>query len=106
MRDQMTSNREAELQVPTVIGSGDWLGGWLTTDIKSMTNKHRIIKLGRANASRAGLDAALRWIEECRRLGWPESQFDDLESLWWEHHDKDGNLNPPNDKLSDRASKT
>ena len=67
---------------------------------------HKPIKLGRANASRAGLDAALRWIEECRRLGWPESQFDDLESLWWEHHDKDGNLNPPNDKLSDRASKT
>jgi hypothetical protein len=26
MRDQTTSNREAELTAPTRIGSGDWLG--------------------------------------------------------------------------------
>ena len=26
MRDQTTSNREAELTAPTAVGSGDWLG--------------------------------------------------------------------------------
>ena len=58
--------------------------------------RDEVIKNGRANASRAGLDAALRWIDECRKLGWLESQLDDLEALWWKHHDKDVNLNPPN----------
>ena len=36
MRDQTTSNREAELPAPTRIGSGDWLGITLNININKI----------------------------------------------------------------------
>ena len=38
-------------------------------------------------ASRTALARCLRWIEECRELGWNESQMDEIENLWWKYHD-------------------
>lgn len=32
------------------------------------------------------------WLKTCLDLGWPKSALDDLERLWWKHHDERGRL--------------
>lgn len=32
------------------------------------------------------------WLALCVRVGWDKSKLDALERLWWEHHDRNGNL--------------
>lgn len=32
------------------------------------------------------------WLTWCIEHGWHRSTLDDLEQLWWEYHDEDGNL--------------
>lgn len=34
------------------------------------------------------------WLSECLRLGWPKDSLDQLQALWWEHHDEQGKLFP------------
>lgn len=36
--------------------------------------------------------ACAEWLQCCLRIGWPKSLLDDLEQLWWQYHDKYGNL--------------
>lgn len=38
------------------------------------------------------LEMCAKWLSECLRLGWPKSALDDLEKLWWKHHDRYGRL--------------
>ena len=33
-----------------------------------------------------------KWLQWCLRIGWPKSALDDLEKLWWKHHDRFGEL--------------
>ena len=32
------------------------------------------------------------WLANCLRLGWARTDLDWLESVWWEHHDHEGQL--------------
>lgn len=32
------------------------------------------------------------WLAYCLRIGWPKSDLDFLESLWWQYHDDNGRL--------------
>lgn len=40
------------------------------------------------------------WLAECMKIGWSRIKLDALEALWWEHHDRLGNL-----KTEDIAAK-
>ena len=35
------------------------------------------------------------WLVACLALGWRRDQLDDLEALWWKHHDRCGVLRGP-----------
>lgn len=39
-----------------------------------------------------GLRLCAKWLAYCLRVGWRRNQLDALESLWWAHHDGNGNL--------------
>ncbi len=32
------------------------------------------------------------WLAYCLSIGWKKSQLDELEKLWWKHHDHNGKL--------------
>ena len=32
------------------------------------------------------------WLATCIKLGWGRECLDDLEKIWWKHHDEQGNL--------------
>jgi hypothetical protein len=32
------------------------------------------------------------WLRYCLEIGWPKSDLDALENLWWEYHDDFGRL--------------
>ena len=36
--------------------------------------------------------ACAQWLGTCLDLGWPKSDLDFLEGLWWKYHDRRGNL--------------
>lgn len=36
--------------------------------------------------------ACAEWLAYCLEIGWLKSQLDDLERLWWQYHDDQGNL--------------
>jgi hypothetical protein len=38
------------------------------------------------------LQACANWLAYCLQIGWPRSDLDRLESLWWKYHDDNGNL--------------
>ena len=59
-------------------------------------SRQRFVRRGRANATQAGLQAAVQWIEWCKNNGWDEQTLPALEALWWKHHDENGNLKAPN----------
>jgi len=46
--------------------------------------------------TRRAQEACAHWLAECIRLGWSKAQLDDLETMWWQHHDKRGELTPNN----------
>jgi hypothetical protein len=41
------------------------------------------------------------WLAACRRLGWRVEDLDDLEALWWRHHDDNGDLKLPAHSTAD-----
>ncbi len=38
------------------------------------------------------LGLCAKWLQWCLHNGWPKSTLDDLERLWWEYHDENGDL--------------
>ena len=38
------------------------------------------------------LKACAEWLAFCLSIGWPKSDLDKLEALWWKHHDENGVL--------------
>ena len=32
------------------------------------------------------------WLAFCVKIGWPKSDLDGLERLWWKYHDDQGRL--------------
>jgi hypothetical protein len=32
------------------------------------------------------------WLRGCLSFGWPKESLDELERLWWKHHDNHGEL--------------
>lgn len=48
--------------------------------------------------SRKAQEECGRWLAECLRLGWGRGFLNQLENIWWQHHDKRGDLKTPNDK--------
>lgn len=38
--------------------------------------------------------ACLYWLHFCLSIGWSRDVLDDLEALWWKHHDRHGRLTP------------
>jgi hypothetical protein len=46
---------------------------------------------GDRRTRRAVADCAA-WLAACVRMGWPKSDLDGLESLWWSRHDHRGTL--------------
>ena len=45
--------------------------------------------------TRKAIEACGRWLAFCRADGWPADSLDDLEAIWWRHHDERGNLIQP-----------
>jgi hypothetical protein len=45
-----------------------------------------------SDRTRKGLKMCADWLLLCLSYGWGEEQLDELEKLWWEHHDGKGNL--------------
>ena len=39
-----------------------------------------------------GIQKCADWLLLCLSHGWKKEQLDDLEKIWWEHHDGRGNL--------------
>jgi hypothetical protein len=42
--------------------------------------------------SRRALAACTKWLRYCIDIGWSRAEIDDLERIWWRHHDEHGNL--------------
>lgn len=36
--------------------------------------------------------ACAKWLAGCLEAGWAKSDLDELEHIWWRHHDEHGNL--------------
>lgn len=32
------------------------------------------------------------WLAFCKSIGWQHSDLDELERIWWKHHDDNGNI--------------
>ena len=45
-----------------------------------------------SDRTRKGLKMCADWLLLCLSYGWGEEQLDELEKLWWKHHDGKGNL--------------
>ncbi len=50
------------------------------------------------NATIVALTDCMGWISECKFNGWPPTAFQDLERLWWQHHEADGSWRKPEGK--------
>jgi len=44
--------------------------------------------------TRKAQEQCAAWLAECLRLGWVREQLDVLEMIWWQHHDKRGEVTP------------
>ena len=68
MRDQMTSNREAELKAIPRIGSGDWLGHWRQFTVNINKEPHSKMKKEYINkmltSAKQDIDDALAALEK------------------------------------------
>jgi hypothetical protein len=42
--------------------------------------------------SRKAIEACAAWLAYCLKIGWKKSSLDELETLWWTHHDDHGKL--------------
>jgi hypothetical protein len=42
--------------------------------------------------TRQAIKACAEWLSYCISIGWSKSKLDELEKLWWKHHDPEGNL--------------
>jgi hypothetical protein len=42
--------------------------------------------------TRQATRACAEWLAYCLSIGWNKAQLDELEALWWKHHDEQGNL--------------
>ena len=42
------------------------------------------------NATIDALRTFLNWMDQCKEIGWQESDMAALEALWWKHHDEKG----------------
>lgn len=49
---------------------------------------------------RRGIRMCAEWLAYCKSIGWRDDQLDDLERLWWQWRDLNGNLKPPNNARS------
>ncbi len=45
--------------------------------------------------SQEGIYACARWLSYCLSIGWKHADLDELERMWWEHHDERGKLRSP-----------
>ncbi len=53
----------------------------------------RKFKVEQARArSRKAITACAHWLAFCKPIGFPATELDDLEALWWSWHDENGNL--------------
>ena len=43
-------------------------------------------------ATHRAVKACALWLSFCLSIGWPREQLDALERLWWQHHDRNGNI--------------
>ena len=43
-------------------------------------------------ATVAALRRCAEWLAYCLSIGWRRAQLDELEALWWQHHDRTGRL--------------
>lgn len=39
-----------------------------------------------------GVRMCAEWLVYCLSIGWRHDDLDDLEKLWWRHHDLNGNV--------------
>lgn len=39
-----------------------------------------------------GMRKCAAFLSEMLRIGWSKSELDDLEKLWWQYRDRNGNL--------------
>ena len=49
-------------------------------------------KEGVSRRSHRGVKRCAEWLDYCLEIGWDKSQIDELEALWWKHHDEHGNV--------------
>ena len=56
------------------------------------------------DASIDGLRKCLRWLDACREIGLADEVMPDLEGLFWQYHDKDGNKKPNAERSHSRES--
>ena len=42
--------------------------------------------------SRAAVEKCAQWLAYCVAIGWAREKLDALESLWWQHHDCNGDM--------------
>lgn len=42
--------------------------------------------------SRRALQTCANWLAFCLSIGWGKHELDDLEQIWWQWHDENGNL--------------
>ncbi|MCX6845049.1 MAG: hypothetical protein NTU84_00530 [Verrucomicrobia bacterium] len=77
-----------------------------TRSVATNGNAVRLQRLARlrGKASREGMRRCLEWIDSCRELGWNEDQLDDLELLFWQYRDSNGEFKQPSDEVSDAAT--
>lgn len=52
-----------------------------------------------AELSTRGAQRLAQWLHFCLREGWDRAHLDRLDALWREHHDRNGNLNPPHHQV-------
>lgn len=44
------------------------------------------------SATRKAILKCAQWLQYCVSIGWPKSDLDALEMMWWQYHDDNGNL--------------
>ena len=47
-----------------------------------------------AQRSKQAMMAADGWLDYCIKIGFSHDDLSDLDRLWWQHHDENGNLIP------------
>ena len=43
-------------------------------------------------ASMDEIKSYIRWMDQCKELGWPEESMERLAELWWEYHPPKSNI--------------